>query len=148
MKDILYLLSIVFVVMGCSTEEEYHSYTTAIRNTSDKPFHILVLGARQNQQVDTLINQIVKPTEIIFKNSYSEPSFRGLDNEHFIYYLKLEFDNGKGYICDESPFPLGTCFQSKRSFTTSTGKEDYAFENGIYYYDITHEDYDNAHKLP
>jgi len=146
--NLFFLLITVISFGSCSTEEEYHSYTTAIRNTSNEPFLLLVLGNDKYQDTDTLINTIVKPAEIIFKNSYRAPSFGGLDNEHFIYYMKLEFENGKGYICDEASSPLETCFQSKRSFTTSTTPEDFTHENGVYYYDITQEDYENAHVLP
>jgi len=149
MKNVLYVLTIVLACVSCNTEREYHPYTTAIRNTSDKPFYMLVLGERMNRDVDTLVNTIVKPNEIIFKNSYADWFFLGMrNNKHAINYMKLEFDNGKGYICDRSIPPLETCFQSKRSFTTITGKEYYTFENDVYYYDITQEDYENAHELP
>src|SRR5690606_5898355 len=135
-------------------EERSYSYTTAIRNTSDKPFHILILGNGENRNTpvyDTLVNTTLNSGEIAFKNSYISPSFSGMHNGTYsidIYYSKIVFtDTHKGYICEKDSLN-NFCFQNKVSLTEAYYEKDFTFENGVYYYDITQDDYENAHILP
>jgi len=150
MKNIFLLIIVASLLYNCNVEEKSHYYTTAIRNTSDEPFHILVLGdtLNRNQPVyDTLINTTLQAGQSTKKHNYSFSSFMGLNPKYYIYYAKIKFENDRGYICDNDPFNMSLCFLSKSSFIVSMQESDFTFENGIYYYDITQGDYENAHNL-
>jgi hypothetical protein len=155
MRNILYLLTIVFVCISCSKEETTQQYTTAIRNISDKPLKILVLGNGEGKNTpvyDTLVNATLNPGEITFKNNYKFASFQGMHNGNYfidIYYTKIVFlDNYKGYICDINTNNNDLCFQDKISLINAKSAQAFNFENGVYYYDITQKNYENAHVLP
>ena len=148
MKKLLSILSIL-IFISCSVEEPTQHYTTAIRNTSNKPLHILVLGdsiGRNTPVYDTLVNTTINSDEIAFRRSYRFPVFQGMRAD--MYYVKVTFlDNQKGYICEKDSVN-NLCFQDKVALTEIYYEKDFTFENGIYYYDITQEDYENAHVLP
>lgn len=155
MKKILLAFVGMSLVFSCSTEEKQDSYTTAIRNTSNKSLHILILGNEENRNTpvhDTLVNIILNPGEITFKNTYVTSGFSGFHNGTYsidIYYSKISFlNNNKGYICDENSTSNVLCFQNKISLNKAYYKQDFNLENEVYYYDITQEDYENAHVLP
>jgi len=153
MKNIFIGFALLFLA-SCSTEEGTRTYTTAIRNTSDKPVHILVLGNGENRNTlvyDTLVNTTLKSGEITFKNTYKFPSFHGMHNGTYfidIYYTKIKFiENNKGYICKlEEDTEL--CTSNKNGLPNARSTNDFTLENGVYYYDITQTDYENAHVLP
>ncbi len=91
LKNLLLILSILICV-SCTTEEPTRQYTTAIRNTSDKTLHILVLGdtiGRNTPAYDTLVNITLNTGEIAFKKNYQFPMFNGVNAT--IYYTKISF---------------------------------------------------------
>lgn len=154
MKNKLYILILMVACVSCTTEEPTQQYTTAIRNTSDKPLKILILGNGENRNTpvyDTLVNTTLNAGDVVLKSSYKTPSFAGFHNGIYsidIYYTKISFlDNNKGYICEKDSLN-NLCFQNKVSLTEAYYEHDFTFENGIYYYDITQKDYENAHVLP
>ena len=146
---ILLLITAIFLLYSCNTEEPTQQYTTAIRNTSNKPLHILILGdsiGRNTPVYDTLVNTTLNSNEIAFKKSYRSSGFNGM--KVIMYYVKVTFlDNNKGYICEKDSVN-NLCFENKVSLTEVYYEKDFTFENGVYYYDITQEDYENAHVLP
>lgn len=153
MKQVFYTLTVLGCV-SCSIEEPTQRYSTAIRNTSDKPFHILVLGngeGRNTPVYDTLVNTTLNVGQVTFENSYRFPSFQGMHNGNYfidIYYTKITFlDTNKGYICDTDSTNNNLCFQNKVSLLNARSAKDFTHENGVYYYDITQQDYENAHEL-
>src|SRR5690606_7607993 len=125
-------------------------YTVAIRNTSNKPLHLLILGdsiGRNTPVYDTLANTTLNEGEVALKKSYMFSGFNGMETR--IYYTKITFvDNGKGYICDVDNSDSNLCFQNKVSLNDAYYEKDFTLENGVHYYDITQEDYENAHELP
>lgn len=145
----LLLIAAIFLMYGCNSEEPTQHYTTAIRNTSNKPLHILVLGdsiGRNTPVYDTLVNTTLNSNEIVLKKSYRFSGFNEMNA--ILYYVKVSFlDNNKGYICEKDSVN-NLCFQNKVALTEIYYEKDFTFENGIYYYDITQEDYENAHVLP
>ncbi len=155
MKHFLLFAITVLLFVSCSVEEPTRKYTTAIRNASDNPFYILVVSVSgQNNQptYDTIVNTILNKGEVTLKGeTNNNPSLSRLSEGRYfsdIYYTKIVFlDNNKGYICgiDEvNDF----CFQNKVSIANATSERDFTFEKDTYYYDITQEDYENAHVLP
>lgn len=150
MKNLLIIFSLLFIYTSCSTEEPTLKYTTAIRNTSNKSLHLLVLGdtiGRNTPVYDTLSNTILNPGQITFKRNYLLSHFGGF-GKVTCYYAKITFlNNNKGYICEKDSIS-NLCFTDKVSLTDVYYEKDFTFENGIYYYDITQEDYENAHELP
>lgn len=147
MKNVLLTLPVLFCV-SCTTEEPTQQYTTAIRNTSNKPLHILILGdsiGRNTPVYDTLVNTTLNSNEIAFKKSYRSSGFNGM--KVIMYYVKVTFlDNNKGYICEKDSVN-NLCFENKVSLTEVYYEKDFTFDNGVYYYDITQQDYENAHEL-
>jgi len=168
MKKLVLLFSVAGLLLGCSVDNEpAYSYTTAIRNVSDHPFHILVLGsgAYNTPLYDTLINEIVNPNTYIFKKSYMDTHFSGMVNtvddglsstpytyRYEFRYMKIVFiENGKGYICQKNSTDINSelCFQYKASLVGMYSTGDFFLEeDGIYYYDITPYEYEKAHELP
>lgn len=150
MKNLFVGFVLLFLV-NCSTEEGTRTYTTAIRNTSDKPVHILILGDEKNSSLpvfDTLVNTVVNSNNIILKKTYVSPYFAGF-GKITNYYTKITFlDTSKGYICEKNNTTNNLCFVNKVSLTDAYYEQDFTFENGVYYYDITQTDYENAHVLP
>lgn len=145
---ILLLITAIFLLYSCNTEEPTQQYTTAIRNTSNKPLNILILGdsiGRNTPVYDTLVNTTLNSNEIAFKKSYRSSGFNGM--KVIMYYVKVTFlDNNKGYICEKDSLN-NLCFKNKVALTEIYYEKDFTHENGVYYYDITQEDYENAHEL-
>jgi len=143
------------MLAGCNVEEPTRTYTTAIRNTSNKPLHILVLGNGENRNTpvyDTLVNVTLNTGDVVFKNSYKTPSFSGFHNGTYsidIYKTTITYLNtNKGYICEKGNTNNSLCFVNKVSLPNAYYENDFTLENGVYYYDITQADYENAHELP
>lgn len=148
MKNLFVGFVLLFLV-NCSTEEGTRTYTTAIRNTSDKPVHILILGddkGRNTPVYDTLVNTVLQKNET-FNKTYKHLAYNGLNA--IIYYTKITFlDTSKGYICEKNNTTNNLCFVNKVSLTDAYFEYDFTLENGVHYYDITQTDYENAHVLP
>lgn len=144
MKKLLILFCTV-VLTACSTEEKEYKQESAFRNTSDYPVHLLVIGNIENlNKNDTLINAVLAKGESSVVFSYYNKSFIGFI--HFNY-IRIQFlNNNKGYICsfDENK---NLCFTKRISPLLATSSE-FVLESGIYHYEITQEDYENAHVLP
>gem|GEM_PF-1050658 len=158
MRVTIYLLLISMLLVSCSNDDKRHRYTTAIRNVSNQPFRILILGIEENPDIivyDTLLNTIVSPNTHAFIRMYKAPNFVGIkdfgvNKNNNLYYIKIVFvENGKGYICEKDNTDTNVlfCFQNKRSPIEANQEKDFNFKMGIYYYDITQEDYENAHEL-
>jgi len=127
--------------VSCIVDNEpTYPYTTAIRNVSDRPFHILILGDSLNSNVpvyDTLVNTIVNPNTYTFKKNYRETNFSGMVNKgnaprpsyrYEFYYMKIVFlENGKGYICEKDSVNINAefCFQYKVSLVDLYRQEDF-----------------------
>ena len=148
--NLIFLLITVIAFSSCNVEEENYSYRVNFKNTSDKPFYLLVLGDTLNHSIpnnDTLINSILDPGESSKYFSYSSRFFKGFKYE--LTYIKIKYLNeNKGYICvKQDQLPNNLCFTTKNS-PLYTIKEDFSSnDQRDFSYDITQEDYENAHVL-
>src|SRR5690606_39303920 len=82
MKNLVLVFSLLFLV-SCSVEEPMREYTTAIRNTSNQPLHVLILGdtiGRNHPVYDTLVNTTLNTGES-YNRKYKHESFSGLDRK-------------------------------------------------------------------
>jgi len=156
MRITICLLSIIYILLvSCSDDDNRRRYTTAIRNVSGQPFRILILGTERNSDIvvyDTLFDTTVNPNTRAFIRAYKAPNFVGMKDYYSnLHYTKIVFvENGKGYICEKDNTDINAlfCFQNKPSPIEANQEKDFNFKTDIYYYDITQEDYQNAHELP
>ena len=148
MKYLAITFSFLFFI-SCSVEEPTKQYTTAIRNTGNQTLHVLILGdtiGRNYPVYDTLVNTTLSTGES-FKRTYRNVAFSGFFA--VINYSKFTFiGTNKGYICDDVNNNDSLCFTNKKNLSKEYNRDNFTLENGIYYYDITQEDYENAHELP
>ena|SRR5690606_6523241 len=148
MKNLVLVFSLLFLV-SCSVEEPMREYTTAIRNTSNQPLHVLILGdtiGRNHPVYDTLVNTTLNTGES-YNRKYKHESFSGF-GAVINYSEYLFIGTNKGYICDDVNNNDSLCFTNKKNLSMEYNVDNFTLENGVYYYDITQEDYENAYELP
>ena len=144
MKSILIIFSALFFC-SCSIEEKQYSRQKCIKNISTHSLELTILGYSLN---DTVTHQVLNPEESTIEytqvGSINEiMGFGDIGSKIIIRFL----DNNKGYICD-SEHTGNLCFISKGSPFDTRNPEDYNIQNNLYTYNITQEDYENAHVLP
>lgn len=147
--NLIFLLITVIAFSSCNVEQDQYLYKVNFKNTSNTPFHLLVLGDTLNRSEpanDTLINVLLNKGEISPYFSYKSHFFEGFKYE--LTYVKVQFTNeNKGYVCTKSTLSSDLCFMTKSSPIYSTG-EVFIGNDKVYSYEITQEDYENAHVLP
>ncbi|MCP1994616.1 hypothetical protein [Flavobacterium sp. HSC-61S13] len=148
MKNSFIFILTAMLFLGCSEEEKLYQQQISFRNTSVAPLSIIITGDLSNSdRNDTLINVILRPTESTMPLSYVNNSFIGSPFD--LKYMKIKFTTtDRGYICSDNSID-NLCFTNKRSpIGSSTSADDFELENGVYYYDITNDDYEKAYLLP
>ena len=148
MKNLVLLIVLSLCFISCSTEEKIYLQQTSFRNTSQSPLHIIITGDLKNSnRNDTIINQTLQMGESTDLLTYYDNGFIGFNFD--FKYMKIEFiNNNRGYVCSDN-ITENQCFINKYSpISDSSSTLGFTLENGIYYYDITQEDYENAHELP
>lgn len=145
----------LFSLFGCVEENEPYSYYKFIRfkNTSDKVLDITF--------EDTTINHIYFTERLNPNQSTDYYQHYSLERDYFNGFgtlgdkITVKFTNGNlGYICGDYPDSSGLCFTTKGSPLRNPNESDFILDkqerdNVKYYtYEITQEDYENAHVLP
>ncbi len=147
-KKLIYLVCFSFF-LSCNVEEKQYWYEVNFKNTSNMPFHLLVLGDTLNRSEsanDTLINAVLNKGETSPSFSYYSHSFKGFKDQ--LTYIRIEFINeNRGYICSKSMFG-DLCFITKINPIYDPAGKAYKGNDKTYSYEITQEDYENAHVLP
>ncbi len=147
-KKLIYLVCFSFF-LSCNVEEKQYWYEVNFKNTSNMPFHLLVLGDTSNSAIpanDTLINVVLNKGETSPSFSYYSSFFVGF--KYHLTYVKIQFINeNKGYICTKSTPSSDLCFTTKFS-PIYAPSVTFKGNDKTYSYEITQEDYENAHVLP
>ncbi len=154
MKKIIALLSFLLLI-SCIKEEESYTYYKYVRikNTSDKVFKIIIEDIESSHRY---LDRELKPNE---STEYYQQSSLSNDFSGFSYFigstLKIIFNvNSKGYICGDYPDNSGLCFITKGAPFGNANENEFVLEEKIsdnvkyYTYNISQEDYENAHVLP
>ena len=146
MKKLISLLTLCVFILACSTEEKVTLQKVAFRNTSNQSLRLFVLVNQINiSHQDTLISTILEPNANSEIFSYYSNYPKGFDQD--LSSIQIIFNNNKGYKCSVfTTEATNYCFSSKAS-PLDKNSVIYNYENGIYFFDITQEDYENAHVL-
>ncbi len=154
MKNILILFSLLFIYTSCIKEDEPITYYHFIRlkNVSNKVFKIVIEDTETNHKY---LDRELQPNESTdyYQHYLSSDTFLGFAPFGDRIYLRF-IDNNKGYICGDYPDNSGFCFTSKNSPIRNPNESDFILDkkennNTKYYtYEITQQDYENAHVLP
>lgn len=152
-KILIFVCLIAF--SSCIKEDEAYTYYKYVRikNTSSKSFKIVI---EDNDTGYKYIDSELLPNESTnyYQQSSLSNSFNGFS---FFIGCNLEIifnDNNKGYICGDYPDNSGLCFNTKGSPFNNPNENEFVLDkqerdNVKYYtYEITQEDYENAHILP
>lgn len=153
MKQIV-LLFCLFSLFSCVEENEPKTYYHFIRlkNASNNVFKIVIEDTETNHKY---LDRELQPNEITdyYQHYLSHDTFLGF--APFGNSINIRFtDNNKGYICGDYPDNSGLCFTTKGSPIRNPNESDFILDaqehdNIKYYtYEITQEDYENAHVLP
>jgi len=153
MKKLLILISLICLT-GCYPEDDNRTtYYNYIRFTNNSSNNLKIIMDDTESSViyyDTEVTSNTS-TEYIEQILYSD-SFYGIHgNENRI---KIIFtDTNKGYICGDNPDSSGYCFTTKGSPLRTENINDFIFDkqegtSRYYTFEITQEDYENAHELP
>lgn len=151
MKKLLIFIFLI-ILSSCSEEEPTTYYSSfRIKNSTAHTFKLTIDNS-------TTAN-VYFDKELVANESTNYFEFAKHNGEYwgFISFgdqMKIVFlDNNKGYFCNGSSEGLTYCFSSKSSPIGIYNPNDFIFEkkegNIEYYtYEITQEDYENAHVLP
>ncbi len=154
MKKIIASLSLLLLI-SCIKEEESYTYYKYVRikNTSDKVFKIVIEDLESSH---SYMDIELKPNE---STEYYQQSSLSNDFSGFSFFtgskLKITFNtNSKGYICGDHPDNSGLCFITKGAPFGNPNENDFVIDKKVsdnvkyYTYNISQEDYENAHMLP
>jgi len=144
----------LFSLLGCVEENEPVAYYNFIRfkNTSDKILDITF--------EDTTINHIYFTERLNSNESTNYYQHYSLESDYFNGFgalgdkIIVKFINENlGYICGDYSNNSGLCFTTKGSPIRNPNESDFILDNqeytsSYYTYEITQEDYENAHVLP
>lgn len=150
-KKILILICLV-TLSSCSEEEQTTYYSSfRIKNSTTHTFKLTINNSTTNNvYFDDELTDNASTNYFEFAKKNDEYwGFNSLGDQMKIVFL----DNNKGYFCNGSSEDVTYCFFSKSSPIGVYNPNDFVFdkkEGNIEYYtfEITQEDYENAHVLP
>src|SRR5690606_641981 len=142
--NLVILLIIAISFSSCSTEENVYTIKKRIKNTSNQSLELLLIGYSN----DTIVNQILLPQSSTPEFSYTSNINDIMGWGDVASKLNVRFlNNNTGYECNVENTG-NMCFTTKGSPFDSRNPQDYILDDNIYTYEITQEDYENAHVLP
>lgn len=141
MKNIIFLIFTSCLFISCTDVEYDEIYTISFKNTSE---HTLQIDISYFEQMSSPIT--LQPGEST--EDYGHP----IINDEFLgFFTKdqiiIKFENQKGYLCTKNG-TSNLCFVNKESPFSEIGIGAYIkIDENHYIYEITQEDYENAHVL-
>jgi hypothetical protein len=138
-KLIIYLLTTLLI--SCVDPSRTSTYSCSLKNNTNQSITITVYFSGA-----IIDNSIIEPSMSGLDCSYSEDSFTGYTYNCNFDMLKITFPNGKGYLCSQFDNPEYWFADQKTPFLPS--EKFILNNNGVYEFNISEEDYINAHILP
>ena len=141
MKKIV-LLIVGLLIYSCTSEDDINTYNFSLKNSSNEPF-ILEIIDTENNTIESLTILPNHSYNCIYSSEVNS-AFFGCDENTYSY--RITFDNNKGYMCNILN-DSSLCFQSKNPLVFNDDNFNILINNS-YEFEITQEDYENAHELP
>lgn len=148
MKNLVYIISVLVMLFSCTdqNEPETYNFSVYLKNNSTHTIHVEHYFSTTGTLFDSYT---ISSTEQSENCDYVAERFRGL-NYNFCSgdSVVLKFDNGRGYINKFVGIEDIYGFSGNRHLF---GQQENGFTdkgNNIFEFEITEEDYENAHELP